>query len=750
MVGNRSLVTFLTEEQYLSGTNASIQREQEANVVTDDWRPNAREAVPEGAARPRIEPHPEYDGVQLVDPIEKTKFTLLTSKPVEPRKCDSASFYFPVDTAATIDANGIKTPYQVDVWIRDIDGELVNHSEDGASVSVPVGTYNLELSSTRMNVYLSIESSVTVESVEDRVTITCPEAEYVGIGIRSLHERPAATVTTTDDPEDLMTAISTFGSALKTMTCERSFPTLRGHPPLIELGESVSIPNAIEIPETEITIRVPPQYDYVYPVTSLAYYLGATVEPGNTPELVAGGESYELNSEEGFEQTVPKILKQIFLLDCVTRTEGYYNIDLHERGVVEKNVDLDFARLYQKDLAEQIQTYLSIPYEQIADAVPEWKLTADVVPEAEYAESLPFLASDLAIIRCPTYEDIALSSPDTSSPRVQEFFDALDEEGVDSLVRTDGPVQEDGAHEEIFHPPQTDSVEHTYVGQGIPLGTGKMTSDAFHKRLNDDPSETVQTRIAVVCNDREMASENVVSDIYDTKKQRQADIEMRYDLTMTEFEELLRRDIDFLHYIGHINRDGILCSDGHLRTQSLDQVNTSAFLLNACESYSQGRGLVDNGARGGAVTISKIADERGVKIGKAFAVLLSRGLPLGLSFSLIDQRIGLESNYLVVGDLTTQVIENKSSVPEVVEISKKDDHRYDCSTTYYFTDVTELGSFTSTYRYDTSKRFLCGNGPQQSQVTEKELEGIDIDEQLVLSDAELPWLDAEELGSIRF
>jgi hypothetical protein len=47
----------------------------------------------------------------------------------------------------------------------------------------------------------------------------------------------------TTDAEDVMMAILTFRSALKTTSPERSFPTLRGHPPAIELNDRLEIPD---------------------------------------------------------------------------------------------------------------------------------------------------------------------------------------------------------------------------------------------------------------------------------------------------------------------------------------------------------------------------------------------------------------------------------------------------------------------------------------------------------------------------
>src|SRR5699024_9950506 len=148
----------------------------------------------------------------------------------------------------------------------------------------------------------------------------------VTVGARSYHKRPAATVRTPADPESMMAAISTFGSALKTTSPERAYPTLRGHPPAIELGDTLSIPDSFTRSDPAVTIEIPADLKYIYSAAPLAYYLGAELVASEELRLCAG-ESFEytLDSEHGFETEVERVLKQTFLLDCVTRTEGLYD-----------------------------------------------------------------------------------------------------------------------------------------------------------------------------------------------------------------------------------------------------------------------------------------------------------------------------------------------------------------------------------------------------------------------------------------
>ncbi|WP_342764494.1 hypothetical protein [Haladaptatus sp. R4] len=283
---------------------------------------------------------------------------------------------------------------------------------------LPSGTYTIELCPP-IKLYLHVEGTVSIGASFEDVTIDFGSVVDVNIGGRSLHRRPAGTVTTTTDPADMMAAISTFGSALKTTSPERSFPTLRGHPPTVELGEELHVPDGLKPPETGITVEVPPEYGSIFPVAPLAYYLGAELVPGNTPRIVTDEFEHPLDTSLGFEKEVERVLKQTFLFDCIARTEGLYPVNLYERREVESMVDLDFATLYDTPFAKRLEAYLSVPYNLIEEFVPDWQLTTHVSPTSDNVEMLPFLVNDLAIIRTPHAKEVSASS--IQVPAVEQF-----------------------------------------------------------------------------------------------------------------------------------------------------------------------------------------------------------------------------------------------------------------------------------------------------------------------------------------
>jgi len=646
------------------------------------------------ATRPQIRAHPSRDGVQVVDPIQETQFSLLTHDEPDIDHCDPEQFYFPADAGATVRATTVETPYFVPLWIRDEAGNTVAEVNDRESVSVPHGRYNVELATTQVKLQFAVEGGIAVTSMEDSVRLSFSGSDRFQVGARSIHEQPAATVTTTEDAEDVMAALSTLGSALKTTSCERSFPSLRGHPPLVELGDSLDIPASIEPPDTGVGIEVPPIEEYIYPVVPLAYYTGARIEPGPSPRIAGEDWSFPLDGDEGFETEVERVLKHVFLMDCVTRTEGYYDVDLHERAEVESLVDLDFAAVYEQPLSEQLRTYLDVPFDAVADVVPKWKLTADVRPTTANVSALPFLANELAAVRCPNARQSRDEALEELTDQVESFF-RDNPAALRRSVRSAGTRSESSsstADPEIFRPEPADSIEQAYVGDGLPVGASKMTVDAYYRRLDFEPTTDPQIQVVVVCNDQEMTDENVVSEIYGTRDWIEFDIVFREQLTAMEMRELLRSNVDFLHYIGHVDDDGIRCADGYLDTRHLSEVNVSAFLLNACDSYEQGRGLVDAGAMAGIATVTDIVNEAATSVGRTAAKLLNQGFSLAATVSIIKEYEQIGHHYLVIGDASASIVENQSGTPHRLSVDKKSTDRYETTMYGYPTLSTPLGT----------------------------------------------------------
>jgi hypothetical protein len=508
-------------------------------------------------------------------------------------------------------------------------------------------------------------------------------------------------VTTTTDPEDVMAAVSTFGSALKTTSSERSFPTLRGHPPTVELGEELELPGEVAPPATGVTVEVPPDLQYVYPAAPLAHYLGATLEPGAVPRLVTDtGVEHDLAGGE-FHREVERVLKGTFLLDCVVRTEGLYDVDLQARREVERALDrdLNLAALYDRPLAERLAAYLSVPYDALAPAVPDWKLTAYVEATPESVETLPFLVDDLAVVRPAGVAasdgagEPAGAATDRTTARQAGVVDGLLRGAGDWVAPAPDPgVAVDGER----------TMELAWAGAGAPRGASKVTPMGFHNRLARD-GPAADTRVVVVCNDEAMRAEHEAAG--DAYRDGSLAVDRREQLTTGELRDVLAGEASFLHFVGHVEEDGFRCPDGSLDARLLETVGLESFLLNACTSYHQGMALVEAGAVGGVVTLADVVNDHGVRVGSTVARLLDNGYPLRPALEIARHAYDAAADYVVVGDGRVRVAKTETTLLDLYRVSH-DGEAYRLQFLSYTDRIAGMGTMKSPNVADNDLFFL--------------------------------------------
>jgi hypothetical protein len=683
--------------------------------------------------KPTFAPIERPTGLRVQDPIENAQFELYTDVLVDPEPVGDERFALPVDSAVVFEVQQLELPQLLNVSVWTGDGTYVGQSANQEVDEYPHQRYSLDVDVGPMKLQVAADAPLQIRRAENTTFIEFEEPTTVGLAARSLHESPSGTIAVGDGVEDAMRAVSLFGSALKTTTPERSFPTLRGHPPLVERGERFDAPDHLEPPDTNVTIEIPRDWGDLYRVSSLAYYLGADVRPGAERALVLDGERHPLGVDYDFEDEVTTLLKHVFFLDCVVRTEGLYPVDLHERRVVDEDLDFDLTAAYEAPLAERLETYLDVPYEVTEPHVPQWKLTADVAPDGTRMESLPFVVNDLAEIR--------IHDPDDDDPEVQE-----EPEAVTSFLRRDrGLVRSasttTGDTTGVVKPESTDAIEHVWLADGFPLGASKAAARYYRRRFEHDTPSRDSIRIDIVCNDPEMAEEDVVEEFYGARDFFEFDIAVHYDLSTDELADLLSADVDFLHYIGHVEEGGFLCEDGLFDARTLESTGVRAFLLNACKSYIQGQALVERGSRGGIVTLTDISNNPAVRIGRALARLLNNGFSL-LSGLSVARNVTLFGNqYITIGDGTFQLIQSSNAMPTMVELETTPEGYY-LTLFGYPTAMTSIGSLITPYVSDNNVHYLNSGKIDTFDISTTELrEFFSYGSVPVLLDDDLTWSD---------
>ncbi|MFH5797911.1 hypothetical protein [Haladaptatus sp. CMAA 1911] len=692
---------------------------------------------------PQFESLAARPGIEIRDPIETVRFELHTPRAVEPTPADADSFYYPVDSAVTIETGEIVLPILASVFAYSADGEFDRSftPNSDSELTLDSGPRYFQINGTPIVIYLSFSSAVTIRKSETEIRLSFDGPTPIRIGARSYHEAPEGTVTVTGSVRDTMRALSTFGSALKMTTPDRAHPTLRGHPPLVELGDEFHVPESIDPPDTGVRLELPLMHEKVFPAASLAYYLGAEVVPtGGTPKLVAGEFEYSLESDGTYEETLHRLLRQTAFLDCLVRTEGIVKEELYERKQLEPRLDMDFEKVYHSSLPEQLETYLSIPFEAISEYVPTWTLTTDVTPLEKHASVLPFLVYDLSQIRSAPLQssEQSISKPQMfddfyrtgfTQEQKREFENAEFLRGVSD--RTDAG--------KIVRPDPVETTEHAWVGDGYPLGANKLTVETLKRRFDYSAPNKSSISIYVVCNDAEMNDE-IVDELYGFRELVEYDITIDYNRTVAELREILETPVDLFHYIGHVDDSGFLCVDGSLDAQTLDDVGIKAFFLNACSSYEQGMALIGKGSMGGVVTLDDVANETATRVGRTFAAFLNSGFPLRTALSIARSESVSGYRYITLGNGSRSLVQSNGGIPSWISITSKEDNQYNLTFDTFLDPRCQFGSTYTVNVLGRTSRTLVSSDTSFENVIVADLEDfLELEQQPATINGQIHW-----------
>lgn len=571
---------------------------------------------------------PTNDGLRIHDQIENTHLVFGGDISSPPTSTDPDQFRAPVDSAVSFETSHVSFELLLNVVVHSRNRPM-EELTFGDLDAYPRGSYELEIRNQSFKCYVKLtDASFTIDATGNTTVIDFDESVPLELGVRSYHESPAGIVTTTMDPAALATAISTFGSAMKTHSPERSWPTLRGHPPDVTIGTTISIPDGVSIPETGIVIEVPPDVASISTVAPLAYYLAAKVEVGERPALHTAGTTHEFDQER-LSESVLELLRHCFLMDCIVRTEGLYEAPLKERRVLESRIPLDAARLYGLPLAERTMEYLSIPQDVLPETFP-WPQLTHLTPSAESIPLLPYLAYSMSAIKSPpTGERIRPRNGQDSAAGMTRSF------GMPALSSSD-----------LVEPAPSAALHTAWVGDQLPIAGSRPTLSSFVSSRQPSPDDGA-IHVNLVCNDPDMSDELV--DAYGSAELDCLTVTTHTDLTVEELRSVIGSRQQFLHYIGHIEADGLRCADGSLDVRTITDSGVESFLLNGCASVEQGFTLLNRGSIFGIVTTDFVQNETAIQSGRTVARLLDRGFTPADALSIISWHRDRVS-YSILGD----------------------------------------------------------------------------------------------------
>ncbi|OAQ53357.1 hypothetical protein HTG_07720 [Natrinema mahii] len=672
-------------------------------------------------------------GVEIIDPIERHRYHLETGSPVAPSVADTERIDFPIGSAVTVTTDSIALPKTETVLVRDSDGLLLAEVSPTEQTGFPPDEYTLDLSGP-LKVYARVTGSVQVFSDGEQTYLNFGEETTVVLGARSLHKRPARTITTTTAPPDLMAAVSAFGSELKTTSPERAYPTLRGHPPRLELGSDLRIPDPLDR-DHSVRIAVPATLRHVFAVAPLAYYLDAAVVPGSSPRIVTeNGYTHSLDGSSGFETAVKRVLKRTFFLDCIVRTEGNTPLPSRERRSIEPVIDFDIADAYDRSLADRLESYLESPAEKLDPHLPDWQFETRLEPTADHVPFLPFLAYDLAVVTTGE-RDRARTGPEPVAERAIEAFTR------DDFVRSaqPGPVRGNAGLETATNQSDAPTIEQSWTGIDDAEIVSTTSVTAYRNDIGRTPKDG-PIEIEVVCNDPAMREElDGVNGAYGTRAELPFETTVHYDLSTDDLAAVLAKDSDFFHYIGHIDDEGFHCSDGKVDATDVDSVGIQAFLLNACRSHEQGLHLVERGSIGGIVTLSDVVNSGAVSVGVLVSRLLNLGFSLYSTLDIARQQNVVGQQYQLVGDGRTTIAQSETRIPNVCLVSEDGD-TLTANIVAYTAANGRHGSVLSPHIDAVDSYFVIPGETGPMSVTQSELEAF-FDEALfpVIRDGDVRW-----------
>ncbi|GGL42981.1 hypothetical protein GCM10009037_28110 [Halarchaeum grantii] len=597
----------------------------------------------------------DADGRTLTvrDVVMEASCTFTASDPTDPIRVSTDRFLFPVDAAVSFETASLSLPAHAGVYVRDEEGQVLGHPTETSTEYLP-GTYYVGITSY-CKLYVKVfdaalETSMDLHNGTGAVDLEFGEPTRVAVGARSLHERPAATITVPDEPSALREALPYLASGIKEWSCERSWPTLRGHPPRLERGGALAIPDALSRPETGVTIAVPETYAALYTVAPLVYYLGADVVPATDPEIrLKNGYTEPLGAPDGaLTRRVRSLLGRCLFLDSLVRTAGYHSVDRQEYEAVAGNLPFYPPELYDAAIPEQLMEYLEVEAELLERYVPAWSY--DVVLDAEPADAklLPHVLNSVSPVR------------------MREVGT-----GVESIC--------DG-----------------YGSSPVPTGATHLSVAGFEHNLDAPPREVASERVALVGVDAESDAMDALSATLTGTEHRE--VEKPFDVkTVEATREGVRTALEteaygFVHIGVPLTDAGFVCADGVLRPEDVEEV--AARVVSVVGDLSVTGSAVDAFVERGACLAFATTALPSHLLGHLLGRLLS-----GAPFAKAVEWGGFDGiRYRFAGDVASRLVarEGGTWIPEyAVESMTPDEHRLSVIT--WGGDVGAVSAIESPY-----------------------------------------------------
>ena len=678
---------------------------------------------------------------------------------LEPTPTGDDPFPYPVERAWSVIASGFAVRFKSHVGLLAPDGRTREIFDLDTERQLEAGTHVLDLDGP-LKCYVIVEGPGTVVSRADGLSLSLPEEGTIAFGVRSHHTRPRHTVSTPPDPESAARAVAALSGSLKTASAERAWPSLRGHPPRIAIGDELALPEDAGPIAPEIAVTVRPTWEDVLAVAPLAYYLGASVRTGSRPRLSAAGTAVALD-EPSLPARAARLLRHVLVLDSAVRMAGPYSMETREERELEGQLPFALADAFAADPADRLASYLAVPEAVVEPLHPRWPLVAWLPAEPESLRALPYVCQHLGHVRPVGADEVdELSAGGSQAESVDSPAASAGTRGDEvSAVGGDGRAASsaDAAESPLAGPPlpvpdwaQTGGPPQlqAWYGPGAPRGAAAASVAAHEHRLERElGGETLD--VLLVCGDADMLAEyRALQERYGSASD---DVQVTSKLAPApdELAERLAEPYHYLHFVGHVTEEGLQCApETWLDVHELETVRTAGFVLNGCQSVGQALALIERGAVGGLATTVDVPNGRAAEIGRTVFRLLHSGCTLAASLDLLE-RVGRDpAEYVMVGDgflgLTKSSSGGSPGVPEIDRLSdgsiRHRTHSFNTASQPMGNVRKVLGGHDSLYRLEGTPSEWIDTDPQTLNAV------IQWDSGPALIDGSLRWYDDLRVG----
>ena len=551
--------------------------------------------------------------------------------------------------------------------VEDVDGgNWETYGARAGRVSLQSSNYLIQIHSSVV-IYVHFDGCgyIKTNGSENNLVISLSEQNIVEIGFRSRFRQPSEVLKIPDTPKGIAYYLTQSPKCFELNSPDKSFPSLRNHPPEVELvnGPLNNLEEDIDH-LNDIHFHVPDRFEEVFVLSPLSHYLQANIhiEPRDHIKLSIPqfDFSIQFSNQQLPENELNRLLRKVFMLDCMVRDFGQYKTNLVERDLLEE-IDLHGSDLYEESPESRLYEYLNSDFDSIEHQLPKWHLSMYIEPVSDSISALPYVLDRLATVYLPRSKKIT----------EQEILEA----SLGKSTRSSSNRHE--TLTENFTQPELDSANsHGWLSNEIPFDAFKASCKSFENRfkyqqhVDDNPISVV-----VIINEHKMQQE--FTSVYNIFSKRSDNANLNLEIHKKPRRKSLKdlmenSNIDFLHYIGHCDPEGLRCADGNLSMNSLGSCKVQTFFLNACGSVNEGMKLIEKGSVVGAVTLRPVLDQPAANVGSKFARLIINGFSFTNGLELAGREILMKKFYNVVGDGTHRLTNGRDPFPILLEVNRVD------------------------------------------------------------------------------